>query len=124
MSSAHPLLTIEAADEPDAYVIRVKGELDRPGCSDLESALAEAERSQEGQIVVDLDGLRSIDARGLQTLLAASRRSASNGSRLRPTRGMGEVSRMFRLTMLDLTLPFTDPVEAQASSVTPERVGS
>jgi hypothetical protein len=31
---------------------------------------------------------------------------------------------MFRLTMLDLTLPFTDPVEAQTSSVTPERVGS
>jgi anti-anti-sigma factor len=114
MSSAHPLLTIEAADEPDAYVIRVEGELDLPGCSDLESALAEAERSQGGQIVVGLDGLRSIDARGLQTLLVASRRSASSGSRLRLTRGTGEVSRMFRLTMLDLTLPFTDPVEAQA----------
>ena len=124
MSSAHPLLTIEAADEPDAYVIRVEGELDLPGCSDLESALAEAERSEGGQIVVDLDGLRSIDARGLQTLLAASRRSANNGSRLRLTRGTGEVSRMLRLTMLDLTLPFTDPVEAQTSSVTPERVGS
>jgi anti-anti-sigma factor len=124
MSSAHPLLTIDAADGPDAHVIRVEGELDQPGCSDLELALAEAERSQGGQIVVDVDGLRSIGARGLRTLLAASRRSASNGSRLRLTRGTGEVSRMFRLTMLDLTLPFTDPVDAQASPVTPERVGS
>jgi anti-anti-sigma factor len=124
MPLAHPLLRIEAVDEPDAYVIRVDGELDLSGSSDLESALAEAERSQAGQIVVDLDGLRSIDARGLQTLLAASRRSASNGSRLRLTRGTGEVSRMLRLTMLDLTLPFTDPVKAHASSVAPERVGS
>lgn len=123
MSSAHPLLTIEAADEPDAYVIRVEGELDLPGCSDLESALAHAEMSQADRIVLDLDGLTFIDARGLQTLLAASRRSASNGSRLRLTRGTGEVSRMFRLTMLDLTLPFTDPVVALASSVRPERVG-
>ncbi len=124
MSLAHPVLRIEAAHEPGAYVIRVEGELDLPGCSDLESAMAEAERSQARQIVVDLDGLRSIDARGLQTLLAASRRSASNGSRLRLTRGTGEVSRMLRLTMLDLTLPFTDAVEAHGSSVTPERVGS
>ena len=74
-----------------------------------------------GRIVVDLDGLRSIDAHGLQAPLTASRRSASNG-RLRLTRGTGEVSRIFRLTMLDLTLPFTDAVDGQASAMTPERV--
>jgi len=124
MSSAHPFLTIEAAAEPDAYVIRVEGEPGLPAWSDLEFALAEAERSIGGKIVVDLDGLRSIDARGLRILLAASRRSASNGRRLRLTRGTGEVSRMFALTMLDLTLPLTDSAEAQASSVTPERIGS
>ena len=101
MSWTLPVLTIEAADEPDAYVIRVEGEVDRAGMPDLESVPAAAERSQCGQIVVDLDGLKSIDARGT-----------------------GEVSRMFRLTMLDLTPPFTDPVDAQASAVTPERVGS
>ena len=121
MTSAHPLSTIRGADDSDAYVIRVEGELDLTGCSDLDSALAEAERSQRGRIVVDLDGLRSIDAHGLQALLTAARRSASNG-RLRLTRGTGEVSRMFRLTMLDLTLPFTDAVDGQASAMTPERV--
>ena len=124
MSLAQPLLTIEAAHEPDAYVIRVEGELDLAGTSDLESALADAELSQADRIVVDLDGLSFIDASGLGILVGASRRSADNGNRLRLTRGTGEVARMFRLTMLDLTLPFTDPVEAHASSVTPERVGS
>lgn len=121
MTSAHPLLTIRGADDSDAHVVRVEGELDLTGCSDLDSALAEAERSQRGRIVVDLDGLRSIDAHGLHTPLVASRRSASNG-RLRLTRGTGEVSRMFRLTMLDLTLPFTDAVDVQAPAMTPERV--
>ena len=124
MCSAHPVLTIAAADEPDAYVIRVEGELDLAGASDLESALADAELSEADRIVIDLDALSFIDASGLRVLVAASRRSADDGDRLRLTRGTGEVSRMFRLTMLDLTLPFTDPVEAQASSVTPERGGS
>ena len=113
MSSAHQVLTIEAVDEPDAYVIRVEGELDLAGASDLESALANAELSRADRIVVDLDGLSFIDATGLGILVAASHRSADNGNRLRMTRGRGEVSRLFRLTMLDLTLPFTDPVEAR-----------
>jgi anti-sigma B factor antagonist len=97
-------------------VIRADGELGAPGCRYLESALADAERSQAGRIVLDLDGLSFIDAGGLQTLIGASRRSASNGNRLRLTRGRGEVARLLRLTMLDLTLPFTD-------SVSPERIG-
>ncbi len=50
-----------------------------------------------------------IDSSGLETLLAASRRSASNGGRLQLTRGKGHPADMFRLTALDQTLPFTDP---------------
>jgi anti-anti-sigma factor len=124
MSLTHPLLTIEAADEPDAYTICVEGELDLAGTSDLQSALANSELSQADRIVVDLDGLASSTPGGLRMLVGAARRSANNGNRLTLTRGTGEVARMFRLTMLDLTLPFTDPVDAQASAQTPERVGS
>jgi anti-sigma B factor antagonist len=116
MSPEHPALTIVAADEPDAYVIRVEGELDMAGTSDLESALANAELSQTDRIVVDLEGLSFIDASGLRILVAASRRSVDNGNRLSLTPGKGEVTRIFRLTRLDRTLPFTDPVQAQASS--------
>ena len=114
MFSVHPVLTIEAADEPDAYLIRLEGELDLAGRPDFESALAQAELSEVDRIVVDLDGLSFIDAAGLRMLVGAARRSADNGNRLRMTRGTGEVSRMFRLTMLDLTLPFTDPVNPAA----------
>lgn len=40
-------------------------------------------------------------------LVAASRRSRSNGNRLRVTRGRGSVAGMFRLTALHTTLPFS-----------------
>lgn len=114
MFPAHPDLKIDA-EHLDAYVVRIEGELDLAGCPELESALAGAEQSQADRILVDLDGLSFIDASGLRVLLGASRRSASNGSRLRLTRGRGEVARMFSLTLLDVTLPFTAPVGPDGS---------
>lgn len=121
MPQPQPLLKIDAAQHHDAYVIRIEGELDVARCPDLEVALADAERSRAGRIVVDLDGLNSIDARGLQTLLRAARRSSGNGNRLRLTRGRGDVAHMFRLMMLDVTLPFTS-VSPQASGRRNERM--
>ena len=117
MSPLEPVLRIDAAPQRDAYVIRPEGELDLAGCPDLESALADAERSQVDRIVVDLDRLSFIDVCGLKTLHAASRRSWDDGNRLRLGRAGGQVNFMFRLTMLDLALPFTEPVGRKASRV-------
>ena len=39
MSPLEPVLSIDAAPQRDAYVIRPEGELDLAGCPDLESAL-------------------------------------------------------------------------------------
>ena len=110
MSQVHPALRIDSEQGRDAYVIRVGGDLALAGCPALISALADAERSQADQIVVDLEQLTCIDSGGLQALLRASRRSASNGSRLRLTRGRGEVARLLSLTLIDVTLPFVEPV--------------
>jgi anti-sigma B factor antagonist len=109
MSPAHPLLAIEAESQPDAYVIRITGELDLAGCPGLESALQEAERAHADRIIVDLEALTFIASVGLRTLLQASRRSASNGNRFQITRGKGHPAKMFRLTGLDEALPLTDP---------------
>ena len=102
-------LAIEAESQPDAYVIRIAGELDLGGCPALESALQGAERAHADRIIVDLEALTFIDSVGLRTLLQASRRSASNGNRLQITRGKGHPAKMFRLTGLDEALPLTDP---------------
>lgn len=109
MSDQEPALRIDAAREPDAYVVRVQGELDLAGCPDLDLALREAEQTQAGRIILDLEELTFIDAAGLGALLNASRRSASNGNRLQLTRGKGHPAEMFRLTELDKALPLTDP---------------
>ena len=89
MSPAPPLLAIEAESQPDAYVIRITGELDLAGCPGLESALQEAERAHADRIIVDLEALTFIDSVGLATILKASRRSARDVNRLEVTRGKG-----------------------------------
>lgn len=99
---------IDAADQGEAHVVRIQGELDMEGCPALEIALEEAERSQADRILLDLEELTFMDARGLHTILKASQRSSSNGDRLQITRGKGEVARIFRLTELDTELPFSD----------------
>ena len=109
MRPAHPCLWIDAEQQPGAYVIRIAGELDLAGCPHLDLALAEAEGSQAKRIVLDLEELTFIDARGLKLLLDAGHRSAHNGHRLQITRGKGFVADMFRLTALDRTLPLTEP---------------
>jgi anti-anti-sigma factor len=104
-----PNLTIDAEAGPDAYVLRIEGELDIAGCVQLDRALLEAERTQARRIILDLEELAFIDSSGLGVLLMASRRSASNGNRLEVTRGKGQPAEMFRLTELARTLPLTDP---------------
>jgi anti-anti-sigma factor len=107
-------IKIDAAQDADAYVISVGGELDLSGCFNLALALGEAEGSQADQILLDIEDLTFIDSSGLEIVLWASRRSARNGDRLRITRGSGNVADMFRLTALDVTLPFVEAPTAIA----------
>ena len=101
-------LEIETAEADGTYVIRLHGELDMSGCDTVDAALRQAEATQAPRIVLDVDSLRFIDSSGLQVILRAKRRSDSTGRRLRITRGTGHVADMFRLTALDMTLPFAD----------------
>jgi anti-sigma B factor antagonist len=101
-----PLFAITAAKEADAYVICVEGELDLSECPRLERALQKGEASHAIWILLDLEKLTFIDAAGLSVLVMACHRSASNGNRLRVTRGRGNVANMFHLTALDTMLPF------------------
>lgn len=99
-------LTIEASQTGAVYTVRITGELDHATCGQLEPALLEAEASPARRIVLDLDGLVFIDSSGLQAILKAKRRAEGDAGRLTMTRGTGEVAEMFRLTALDLVLPF------------------
>jgi stage II sporulation protein AA (anti-sigma F factor antagonist) len=101
-------LEIETAQSDGTYVIRLHGELDLSNCDAADRALLQAEQTQADRILLDVDGVKFIDSSGLQVILRAKRRSDASGQRLRITRGRGHVADMFRLTALDMTLPFAD----------------
>jgi anti-sigma B factor antagonist len=103
-----PLFKVDVATKGDTFVIRAAGELDLFERPHLDRALQEAETSRADRITLDLAELTFIDASGLFAVLAASRRSALDGNRLRITPGRGSVADMFHLTALDMTLPFED----------------
>lgn len=111
-----PPFAISAAEDGDTYVIRVEGELDLSDCPRLEHALRAAEVSRPFRILLDLDELTFIDAAGLSVLVAAWHRSMTDSNRLQVTPGKGNVASMFRLTGLDLVLPFRPPGPDRAQS--------
>lgn len=86
--------------------VRLRGELDLAGIEAAERALAAAESSNRGVVLLDLSGLRFIDSSGLRFILRADRRSRDNGGRLRLVPGPPEVQRVFRLTGIEERLPF------------------
>ena len=98
-------LTIEVGQSGEVCRVSLRGELDIESCESFELALGAALASEADRVLIDLDGLAFIDSVGLQTLMRA-KRSAERDDRLRMTRGQGEVAQMFRLTALDLVLPF------------------
>jgi anti-anti-sigma factor len=104
-----PALEIDTASQADAYVIRLRGELDLAGCAQLEAILSEAEAGEANRIVLDLEELGFLDVTGVGAIYRASRRSSMNGNRLQITRGSGAVARIFGLFELDALLPLTDP---------------
>jgi anti-anti-sigma factor len=75
-----------------------------------------AEHPHAIRILLDLDELTFIDAAGLSVLVAAWHRSITDSNRLQVTPGRGNVASMFRLTGLDLVLPFRPPGPARAQS--------
>ena len=100
-------IEIDAAESDGTYVIRLAGELDLSGCDAVDAELRRAEAGPASRILLDVNDLQFIDSSGLQVILRAKRRADTSGRRLRVTRGTGHVADMFRLTALDMTLPFS-----------------
>lgn len=100
-------LTIEVGCADGSYNLTLHGILDLSTCERLDAAIDAALFSDAERVTVDLDGLDFVDSTGLATILRAARRADGSG-RLRMTRGTGEVAQLFRLTALDLVLPFDE----------------
>lgn len=108
MHTPPPVLEVDVAYLEGACVIRIRGELDIAGCPTVERELEAAERSGPERLIIDLEQLEFIDARGLRVLVEAARRSAQNGNRLQIMRGSGQVPRLIQLAEAEALLPLAE----------------
>ena len=98
-------LTIDVVRMDGEYRLSLQGVLDLATAVRFDEAVEAAMESDAESVRVDLDGLEFVDSTGLAAILRSTRRVDGRG-RLRMTRGTGEVAQLFRLTALDLALPF------------------
>jgi anti-anti-sigma factor len=113
MASLHPSirdepLAVRVAVDGDAYVIAVSGELDLSSTPKLERALLRAARSSVRSIVVDLSGLRFLDASGLHVLIDAHHACARRGQALQLVRAPAPADSVFELTETVTLFEFLD----------------
>ena len=89
-----------------SHVVSLIGELDAVSCPAVEAELLKLERNGAEQIVMNLSGVRYIDSTGIGMLVAAWRRSAQDGDRLRfiPSRSP-DVQRLLEICGLDGLFP-------------------
>ena len=97
-------LAIDVERSSGAYAIVLRGALDLSTADAFDAAVDAALDSDARRVSIDLDGLEFVDSTGLAAILRATRRDTE--ARLRMSRGTGEVAELFRLTALDLVLPF------------------
>lgn len=85
-------------------LVAPEGELDASTCPTLGEVLRAAARDEEGDVVLDLDGIAFIDSSGLGVLLNAHRRMTRAGRRLHlAVSPDGMVRRLLRQTDLEST---------------------
>jgi anti-sigma B factor antagonist len=101
-------LVIEKAQEGDALVMILSGELDLASAPNLERELQEAEATNPSRLVIDLAGLAFMDSTGLQALLRARERTAEDSHRLSLRRAPHQVQRVFELTKTVDAFTFDD----------------
>lgn len=81
----------------EALILELSGELDLVSTREFELILASAMHSEADPVILDVAGLRFIDARGLGAIFQA-RAGSEHGDRLRIRSPRNQVARMLRLS--------------------------
>jgi len=103
-STAHPTVEITLREEADGLRLLVAGDLDRGSAWALTAAVIRSEPARASRLIMDLDGLRFIDAGGLRAFMDVARRARRQGYRLEIANPPEPVARLLRLTGLDQSL--------------------
>lgn len=101
-------LTITAAPDGDAWVLRLAGDLVLNTAPTLEAEVYGLFDAGVETVVLDLEELEFIDSMGEQCLLSAFRWSRRSGGDLRIVRATGQVEQVLTLTGVKPLLQMSD----------------
>ncbi len=109
MTAEQTYLTIDVTSTPDAHTIVLTGEADLLGTPKIEAAIKDAYTSRAKLIVIDLSNLTFIDSSGLHALAVGHQQCQAGGQEMRIIPGPANVQRLFEITGMNETLPFSAP---------------
>lgn len=75
-------LTIDLAQEPECWVLTLKGDLDYGECANFRMNIDRILKASPPATIVDLSGLEYLDSSGLGLLLALSKEYGAQGGKL------------------------------------------
>jgi anti-sigma B factor antagonist len=104
--STSELLTVEAGDNAEAVLLRVRGEIDMGTAPILRRGLddATARRTDERPVVLDLSGVGFLASAGLALLVEFHHELTDKGAGLRVVSSGGPVLRAIQVSSLDKVL--------------------
>ncbi|PWW62723.1 STAS domain-containing protein [Actinokineospora spheciospongiae] len=112
--STSEMLTVEAGDNAEAILLRVRGEIDMGTAPILRRGLddAAARRTDERPVVLDLSGVGFLASAGLALLVEYHRTLLDRGAALRVVSNGGPVLRAIQVSSLDKVLTVYPSAEA------------
>ncbi|MCG8914270.1 STAS domain-containing protein [Actinokineospora sp. PR83] len=112
--STSEMLTVEAGDNAEAILLRVRGEIDMGTAPILRRGLddAAARRTDERPVVLDLSGVGFLASAGLALLVEYHRDLVDRGAALRVVSNGGPVLRAIQVSSLDKVLAVYPSAEA------------
>jgi anti-anti-sigma factor len=97
-------------------IVRMRGELDLHSAAQAELVLMQALQDADGDLVVDLAGLRFCDCAGLNMFIRLRAVGASRGASVRLAAPMGTVRRVFEITQFGRAVVTYESVDAAVTN--------
>lgn len=104
-------LHVDADREPDATIVRLKGEVDLRTSPQLRGAFLDLLDEKPARIILDLTGVSYIDSSGVGTIVELKRRAAKTGSTIVLVGLQPRVQSLFEITKLDKFFRITQNID-------------
>ena len=111
MSATHLPVRVSVAHSSEADVVTVSGSLDVATASALRDVVFDPSACTRPTLVLYLDDLEFLDARGIATLVATRRRVAAREGTLVIACARPHLRRLLRITRLDTVVPVVASVD-------------